>query len=236
MYSARRADEGGCGADAADAGSGGGLSADRPNLRPLVFPGGGEKRRDGDRALNGALTEALEDVEYDDLMNVRMDDSGQVSLLSANTMRMNALADRAGDAALRKLETVSAQKVYVPLGAALGLTLFAGSGPRIPISIVPVGTVQTDFETEFEACGINQTRHKVYLQLSASIRIVIPTGAKTTNVSANMLVAESIIIGKVPESFVGYNLNPDELNMVLLELACQAKNDIITKDTWGRER
>lgn len=153
-------------------------------------------------------------MEYDDLMNVRMDDSGQVSLLSANTMRMNALADRAGDAALRKLETVSAQKVYVPLGAALGLTLFAGSGPRIPISIVPVGTVQTDFETEFEACGINQTRHKVYLQLSASIRIVIPTGAKTTNVSANMLVAESIIIGKVPESFVGYNLNPDELNMV----------------------
>ena len=167
------------------------------------------------RALNGALTEALEDgVEYDDLMNVRMDDSGQVSLLSANTMRMNALADRAGDAALRKLEAVSTQKVDVPLGAALGLTLFAGSGPRIPISIVPVGSVQTDFETEFESCGINQTRHKVYLQLSASIRIVIPTGAKTTNVSANMLVAESIIIGKVPESFVGYDLNSDELNMV----------------------
>ena len=186
------------------------------NFRPLVFSlAEARSAAMATRALNGALTEALEDgVEYDDLMNVRMDDSGQVSLLSANTMRMNALADRAGDAALRKLETVSAQKVYVPLGAALGLTLFAGSGLRIPISIVPVGTVQTDFETEFEACGINQTRHKVYLQLSASIRIVIPTGAKTTNVSANMLVAESIIIGKVPESFVGYNLNPDELNMV----------------------
>ena len=95
----------------------------------------------------------------------------------------------------------------------LGLTLLAGSGPRIPISIVPVGSVQTDFETEFEACGINQTRHKVYLQLSASIRIVIPTGAKTTNVTANMLVAESIIVGKVPESFVGYRLSEEELNM-----------------------
>lgn len=187
------------------------------NFRPLVFSlAEARSAAMATRALNGALTEALEDgVEYDDLMNVRMDDSGQVSLLSANTMRMNALADRAGDAALRNAgKRVSAQKVYVPLGAALGLTLFAGSGPRIPISIVPVGTVQTDFETEFEACGINQTRHKVYLQLSASIRIVIPTGAKTTNVSANMLVAESIIIGKVPESFVGYNLNPDELNMV----------------------
>lgn len=122
------------------------------NFRPLVFSlAEARSAAMATRALNGALTEALEDgVEYDDLMNVRMDDSGQVSLLSANTMRMNDLADRAGDAALRKLETVSAQKVYVPLGAALGLTLFAGSGPRIPISIVPVGTVQTDFETEFE--------------------------------------------------------------------------------------
>ena len=165
--------------------------------------------------INRAVKQAMgQGVTYEELIDAQMDAQGRVSMLRANTMRMNALADRAGDAALRKLETVSAQKVYVPLGAALGLTLFAGSGPRIPISIVPVGTVQTDFETEFEACGINQTRHKVYLQLSASIRIVIPTGAKTTNVSANMLVAESIIIGKVPESFVGYNLNPDELNMV----------------------
>ena len=58
---------------------------------------------------------------------------------------------------------------------------------------------------EFEACGINQTRHKVYLKVTASIRIVIPTGVKTTQVSANMLVAESIIVGGVPEGFVGYN-------------------------------
>ena len=190
------------------------LLVDR-NFRPLGFSlAEARSAAMATRALNAALTEALEDgVDYDDLMNVRMDDGGQVSLLSANTMRMNALAERAGDAALRKLETVSAQKVDVPLGAALGLTLLAGSGPRIPISIVPVGSVQTDFETEFEACGINQTRHKVYLQLSASIRIVIPTGAKTTNVTANMLVAESIIVGKVPESFVGYRLSEEELNM-----------------------
>ena len=186
------------------------------SFRPLVFSLAEARcAAMATRALNGALTEALDGgINYEDLMNVRMDEKGQVALLSANTMRMNLLADRAGDAALRKLEAVSSQKVSVPLGAALGITLLAGSGPGIPISIVPIGSVQTNFETEFEACGINQTRHKVFMQLSASIRIVIPTGAKTTNVTANMLVAESIIVGKVPESFVGYNLNPDELNLV----------------------
>lgn len=191
------------------------LLVDR-NFKPLVFSlAEARSAAMASQVLSGAVAEALGDgVGYDDLMNVRMDAKGQVALLSANTVRMNILADKAGEAALRRLQKMSSEKVYVPLGAALGITLFAGSGPSIPVSIVPIGSISTDFETEFEACGINQTRHKVYLQVTASIRIVIPTGAKTTEVTANMLVAESIIVGAVPEGFVGYDLNEAELNLV----------------------
>ena len=186
------------------------LLADR-NVKPLVFSlAEARSAAMASRVLSGAMAEALGDgVGYDELMNVRMDEKGQVALLSANTVRMNLLADRAGEAALRRLENMSSERVSVPLGAALGLTLLAGSGPLIPVSIVPVGSIGTNFVTEFEACGINQTRHKVYLQLTASIRIVIPTGAKTTQVTANMLVAESIIVGAVPEGFVGYDLTEE---------------------------
>lgn len=191
------------------------LLAER-NFKPLVFSlAEARSAAMASQVLSGALAEALGDgVGYDDLMSVRMDERGQVALLSANTMRMNKLADKAGEAALRRLQRMSSERVSVPLGAALGMTLLAGSGPRIPVSIVPIGSISTDYATEFEACGINQTRHKVYLRVSASIRIVIPTGARTTQVSANMLVAESIIVGAVPESFVGYNLGEEELNMV----------------------
>ncbi|MCI7736216.1 MAG: sporulation protein YunB [Clostridiales bacterium] len=190
------------------------LLADR-NVKPLVFSlAEARSAAMASRVLSGAMAEALGDgIGYDELMNVRMDEKGQVALLSANTVRMNLLADRAGEAALRRLENMSSERVSVPLGAALGLTLLAGSGPLIPVSIVPVGSIGTNFATEFEACGINQTRHKVYLQLTASIRIVIPTGAKTTQVTANMLVAESIIVGAVPEGFVGYDLTEEELNL-----------------------
>ena len=186
------------------------------NFKPLVFSLAEARSASmASQVLYGALAEAVEDgVSYGDLMSVHMNDRGEVALLSANTMAMNRLADRAGQAALRQLAYMSSERVSVPLGAALGITLLAGSGPDIPVSIVPVGSVATEFATEFEACGINQTRHKVYLQLTASIRIVIPTGAKTTQISANMLVAESIIVGSVPEGFVGYNLNEAELNMV----------------------
>ncbi len=186
------------------------------NFRPLVFSLAEARSASmASQVLSGALAEAIEDgVTYEDLMNVKMDQSGQVALLSANTMAMNRLATRAGDAALRRLNNMSSERVTVPLGAVLGTTLFSGSGPGVPVSIVPIGSIFTDFATEFEACGINQTRHKVYLQVTANIRIVIPTGAKTTQVSANMLVAESIIVGRVPEGFVGYDLTEEELNMV----------------------
>ena len=186
------------------------------NFRPLVFAlAQARSAAMATKVLSAAVDEALGDgVAYDELMNVRMDERGQVALLSANTMRMNRLAQSAGAAAQRMLEQMSSERVTVPLGAALGLTLLAGSGPEIPVSIVPVGSVTTDFNTEFEACGINQTRHKVYLTLSASVRIVIPTGAKTTEVSVNVLAAESIIVGAVPEGFVGYNLSEEELNLV----------------------
>ena len=186
------------------------------NVKPLVFSlAEARSAAMASQVLYGALAEATQDgVNYDELMNVRMDEQGRVALLSANTMRMNRLADRAGEAALRRLGNMTSERVAVPLGAVLGMTLFAGSGPGIPVSIVPIGSVSTEFATEFEACGINQTRHKVYLQLTASIRIVIPTGAKTTQVSANMLVAESIIVGSVPEGFVGYDLSEEELNLV----------------------
>ena len=186
------------------------------NFKPLVFSLAEARSASmASQVLYGALAEAIEDgVAYGDLMNVHMDARGQVALLSANTMAMNRLADRAGQAALRRLGIMSSERVSVPLGAALGMTILAGSGPGIPVSIVPIGSVATEFATEFEACGINQTRHKVYLQLTASISIVIPTGAKTTQVSANMLVAESIIVGSVPEGFVGYDLNEAEMNLV----------------------
>lgn len=191
------------------------LAAER-NFRPLVLSlAEARSAALASQVLLGAMAESMgEGVVYDDLMNVRMDANGQVALLSANTVQMNLLADKAGSAALRRLDSMSSERVSVPLGAALGLSLFAGSGPDIPVSIVPVGSVRTEFATEFEACGINQTRHKVYLKLTASIRIVIPTGAKTTEVTANMLVTESIIVGGVPEGFVGYDLTADELDLV----------------------
>ena len=77
-----------------------------------------------------------------------------------------------------------------------------------------MGTVKTAFVTEFESAGINQTRHKISLEATASVRIVLPSGARTVSVRASALMAESILIGDVPQSYIQVPEVEDGLNFV----------------------
>lgn len=166
-------------------------------------------------ALNEAADEVIrEGVTYDQLMQVTQDASGQVRLIQANTSAMNLLASQVSLRAQQRLEDIENQSVMVPLGSALGLTLLAGSGPSIRVNILPVGSVVASLNTEFQSAGINQTRHKVVLTLQGTVRLVIPTGAATVQAVAEVAVAESIIVGEVPESFVDVSSDEDMLNLI----------------------
>ena len=151
------------------------------------------------QALNEAASEMLGlGVHYADLMTVEKDDQGQVRLIQANTPEMNRLAAQASLLAQERLTAMGQKTVVVPLGSAVGLTLLAGAGPGIAVQILPVGSVQAAFST---TAGINQTRHRISLVLTANVQIVIPTGAKNVQASTQMAMAESIIVGQVPDSF-----------------------------------
>lgn len=165
--------------------------------------------------LNEAVEETIAaEVSYDKLMAVTTGEDGTVRLIQANTAEMNRLASHATLLAQKKLEELEDQSISVPLGSALGLTIFAGAGPKIQVRILPVGAVIPRFETEFETAGINQTRHKVLLTLTATVRLVIPTGSSKMEASTQMAVAESIIVGQVPDSFVDLNGDSEMLDLI----------------------
>ena len=167
------------------------------------------------KALNETADEiVLSGVTYDQLMAVTMDSNGQIRLIQANTPEMNLLATRASASAQQKIANLEQQAISVPLGSALGMTLFAGSGPLIEVRILPVGTVNARFATEFETAGINQTRHRISLTLTAQVELVIPTGAMEVQATTQVAVAESIIIGQVPDSYVNVERINDMLNLV----------------------
>ena len=167
------------------------------------------------QALNQAAEALIADgISYDSLVHVTLGEDGSVRLLQANTAGMNSLASRASLTAQAKLEALQDQTVSVPLGSALGITLLAGTGPRIRVHMLPVGAVVTAYETEFTSAGINQTRHRVLLTMRAQVRLVLPTGASGVEAVTQVAVAESIIVGQVPDSFVNVGDDTDLLNLV----------------------
>ncbi|MBR3740191.1 MAG: sporulation protein YunB [Clostridia bacterium] len=156
-----------------------------------------------------------DEITYQDMMTVRTDENGRVTMLQANAVRMNELAAFTALQAQARLESADAQSVSIPLGAALGIPFFSALGPRVRVRIVPVSAVSAAFSTEFESAGINQTRHKIYLSLRTTVRLVIPSGARQVSLGSQVLIAESIIVGEVPQSYVQVPDMSDALNFAI---------------------
>ena len=164
--------------------------------------------------LNRAVKLVTENgVEYADLMDAHLDAEGRVTMLRADTMRMNELAAETALEAEEKLNNAENQFVNIPLGAALGIRSLSGFGPRMSVQILPIGAVHASFDTEFESAGINQTRHRIFLTLRATVSLIIPTGSQVVEVESTMPIAESIIVGLVPDSFVDVNDQKDILDL-----------------------
>ena len=186
------------------------------NMSPiLVSMAEARARQLAVEAMNQAIAEVMGTaVTYADLMRVTTDQQGRVTMIEANAMLMNDLSSQAALAAQRNLDALADQGVRLPLGAALGISLFSSAGPSIRVSVIPVGAVSTRFVTSFESAGINQTRHEISLEASVVMRIVIPTGADSVSVSTYVPVTESIIVGVVPDTYVNVPSAEDALNLV----------------------
>lgn len=165
--------------------------------------------------INRAVKQAMgQGVAYEELIDAQMDAQGRVSMLRANTMRMNELASQTGAAGGAGAGQRGKPGCGNPAGRGAGRELPVGFGPRLEVQILPVGAVHTSFDTEFETAGINQTRHKIFLNLRATVSLIVPTGSQLVEVTSTVPIAESIIVGEVPESFVDVNNEEDMLNLI----------------------
>lgn len=89
-------------------------------------------------------------------------------------------------------------------GSFTGFKLLAGRGPGIKIRISSIGNVKTDLRSEFIAQGINQTLHRIYLQVDCEVSILTPFDNITQSISNQVLIAENVIVGRIPNTY--YNL------------------------------
>lgn len=169
-------------------------------------------------AMNNAVSKILgSDIKYTDLTNILTDKDGKIAMIQYNTILINTLARKTSTLAQDEIRSLGAEGIDIPLGSITKSKILSGWGPNIKVKIIPVGSVSINFSDEFKQAGINQTRHKIYMEMQTQVRIVVPLGSDIINVATKVPITETIIIGDVPDTYVNVDNEDQMLNLVPIE-------------------
>ena len=174
----------------------------------------GYASRVGNEAINNAVSECMKDeIGYKDLINITKNADGEITSMSADGMKISALKSKLTQYIQSYIIDYPKQELSLPVGSAEGSTIFSAFGPRVKIKIYPSSVTSMDFRDEFTDAGINQVRHTIYLDVSINVTIRTATMNKTQNVISSVLIADTVIVGKVPNYYGGMHmLTTEEVN------------------------
>ncbi len=146
-------------------------------------------------------TFAQQAVGYDDLMTVSRDESGHVTAVTANPATVNQIKSDLSLQILNSLSQAGEVGVRIPAGSLTGSALLSGMGPGVGFHFVPYGSVDVDFHSTFTEAGINQTRQEVFLDVKTRVSAILPGFSADADVQTSVLVAQTLIVGSVPEHY-----------------------------------
>lgn len=155
------------------------------------------------RMITRAVSEVLSGEYYDyaSLVEVIYTDSQSVSSVKSNMISINRLKNEVTAEIDNALLRMSEFDLGISLGTISGFHLFYEQGPVIPIKAVPLGFVRTSVISEFTDTGINQTLHRIILNITVDISAIIPGYTTSAELSSNFIIAETVIVGEIPDAY-----------------------------------
>jgi len=177
-------------------------------LRPqLVSLAETQARNQITRIADRAVTKALSDqsISYSDMVTVQAGQNGDITTLTTDTLRLNNLRGVVMDDIVSQVENLDERDLGVPLGALTGLDLLSAIGPRLPVQVLSVASAEASYRNDFTGAGINQTLHRVMLDVTVTAKLLLPGGIVETQVTTPVCIAETVIVGQVPEAYLNWN-------------------------------
>ncbi len=167
------------------------------------------------KSVNSAVQSVINNTNiYDELIQINTDSEGNITNFQVKSILINRLGKEIGKAALQNLETEGSSGVEIPLGTLTGVPIFVGLGPELNFKVHPIGTFSSTFSSEFISAGINQTNHRIYLNIKSSVNLVMPTASKNVTTNTQILLCESIIVGKVPDTYLNSSSLDEMMNLI----------------------
>lgn len=151
-----------------------------------------------DSLQNGLYDEALSGP----LLNVERDSEGNIQYLEPNAEVINKLLLEFSTNVRENYDLGDTEEIKVNWGVITGSKLLSQLPFAVTVKVQPVSLTKFQYETGFETEGINQTRYYVYCTITSQIHILAPFTDKTAQINRRLLLAEAVIVGKVPDSYV----------------------------------
>ena len=168
---------------------------------------------------NEETEKIMKNYTYKDLIHIEEDTEGNVTFLGSNVVLINQIKSEIMTKIQNRFLEIKDTNIEIKVGAFTGSRLFSNVGPKIKIKVIPSGTINSSLETEFYSVGVNQSIHRIYLDINCSINILSPFENVSQTISNKVLLSESIIVGTTPENY--YNIDgidsmtsQDQLNFI----------------------
>lgn len=159
------------------------------------------------RIVTQAVNETIDsgEIRYDDLISFEKDNDGKITAVKSNMPEFNRLQSKILNVILERISEVSTRDLSIPLGSLTGANLLAGRGPLVSVRMQSIGSSTAHLENRFVSAGINQTKHQIFLDVDVSVAILLPGFSTATQVSNAFTVAETVIVGTVPETYTYFS-------------------------------
>lgn len=154
--------------------------------------------------VNDVITEKVKngEVDYSDLVTLEKDSEGNITALLTNMANVNYLQSEITSAVVKRFSDMDVTRVEIPLGTLIGGTLLSGKGPKISVDIISITNVSAQLRNEFSSAGINQTRHRMIMEVEVSLGILLAGFRdRWDKVDTEITVCETIIVGRVPNTY-----------------------------------
>ena len=174
-------------------------------LRPVVAEiAAAQAQNNMTAVVENAVTAdlAARQVSYVDFVTIQRDGEGGITALTTDMARMNLLRSELTAAILETLEGVDVSDVQVPLGSLFDLEPLWAKGPALKAKSMTVGTVRAEFDSQLTSAGVNQTLHRIWLEVDVPMTLLLPGGEVETALHTRLCVAETVIVGKVPDTYL----------------------------------
>ncbi len=158
-------------------------------------------------AVSGIINDAInaelmrEDINYSKLVNLTTNAEGEVVSIESNVININLIKNNIAQRIERELERMKAVSIEIPIGTLTGIQMLHGRGFSVGMTVRPLGYAETTIISEFTEAGINQTRHRIIVEIDADVDAVIPGFSTNVSIATSIVAAETVIMGRVPDAY-----------------------------------